>query len=216
MDNNVNNLNGMVDFTLLDPRATVMDIEKVCDIAYKNGYFSVCVNPCNVRIAREYIDKHFSGSVKVVTVIGFPLGASLTETKIDEAKRALADGADELDVVINIGRAKSLDYDYVTSELSMVKKLAREHNVKAILETCYFDTNEIISLCKCAVSAGVDYVKTSTGFGTAGADEEIVKIMVAETKGKCKVKASGGIRTRDRAENFVAIGVSRIGTSSII
>lgn len=211
-----NSIASMVDFTLLDPRATEVDIEKVCDIAYKNQYYSVCINPCNVQIAKKYIEKHFPGSLKVVTVIGFPLGANCTETKIEEARRALADGADELDVVINIGRAKSLDYEYVSSELSLIKKLAHEHIVKAILETCYFNANEIIKLCQCCTKAGVDFVKTSTGFGTAGADEEIVKIMVNETRGKCLVKASGGIRTTEKARLFVELGVSRIGTSSVI
>lgn len=213
---NAIDINSMVDFTLLDPRATDIDIEKVCDIAYKNQYYSVCVNPCNVQFASGYIAKHFESSIKVVSVIGFPLGANSTETKLQEAKQCLAVGADEIDVVINIGRAKSLDYDYVKSELAQIKKLAKKHIVKAILETCYFDENEIIKLCKICMKAGVDYVKTSTGFGTGGANVDVVKIMVNETKGKCKVKASGGIRTREQAVEYANLSVSRIGTSSVI
>ncbi len=213
---NVIEINKMVDFTLLDPRATDVDIEKLCDIAYKNQYYSVCVNPCNVQIASGYIAKHFAGSLKVVSVVGFPLGASTTNIKIQEAKQCIVDGADEIDVVINIGRAKSLDYDYVKSELAQIKKNARNKIVKAILETCYFDDNEIIKLCKICVKAGVDFVKTSTGFGTGGANEDVVKIMVNETMGKCGVKASGGIRTREQAVAFANLGVTRIGTSSVI
>lgn len=209
-------INSMVDFTLLDPRATDVDIEKLCDIAYKNQYYSVCVNPCNVEMASGYIAKHFDSSVKVCAVIGFPLGANTTETKLHEAKQCLTMGADEIDVVINIGKAKSMDYEYVKAELAQIKKLAKKHVVKAILETCYFDENEIIKLCRTCVKAGVDFVKTSTGFGTGGANPDVVKIMVNETKGKCLVKASGGIRTRETAVDYANMGVSRIGTSSVI
>ena len=209
-------INSLVDFTLLDPRATDVDIEKLCDIAYKNQYYAVCVNPCNVPIASGYIAKHFPDSLKVVSVVGFPLGASSTDIKIHEAKQCLAEGADELDVVINIGRAKSLDYDYIRNELSLIKRIAKKHVVKAIIETCYFDENEIIKLCKQCVKAKVDFIKTSTGFGTDGANIDDLKIIVNETKGKCQVKASGGIRNRQTAVEFVNIGVTRIGTSSVI
>lgn len=210
------NVNGMVDFTLLDSRATMLDIEKLCDIAFKNQYYGVCVNPCNVAIAKGYILKNFEGSIKVISVIGFPLGANKTEVKLIEAKQALSDGADELDVVINIGKAKDLDYKYIKNELSKIKKIAGRHIVKAIIETCYFDENEIIKLCKVCVSSGVDFIKTSTGFGIAGANERITELIVKTVKGKCYVKAAGGIKTREQAIRFVNLGVSRIGTSSII
>lgn len=210
------NVNSIIDLTLLDPRATVVDIEKLCDIAYKNQYYAVCVNPCNVLFARGYILKNFEGALKIVCVVGFPLGANESTIKIQEAKQALAEGADEIDVVINIGRAKSLDYDYVKQELKILKKIAKKRIVKAILDTCYFDENEIIKLCKLCVSAGVDFIQTSTGFGTSGANEDVLNIILNETKGKCLVKASGGINSRELAVHYANIGCGRIGTSAVI
>ena len=210
------NINNLIDLTLLDPRATVADIEKLCDIAYKNQYYAVCVNPCNVSFAVGYNLKNLDGALKIVTVVGFPLGANSMSTKVQEVKQALAEGADEIDVVINIGRAKSLDFDYVKDELKLIRKIAKKQIVKAIIETCYFNDNEIIKLCKICANVGVDFIKTSTGFGTSGANEETIKIILNETKGKCSVKASGGIKTREQAVHLVNIGVRRIGTSIII
>lgn len=215
-DSEIISLNQMIDFTLLDPRATGEDIERLCDIAYKNQYYSVCVNPCNVAYAKGYILNNFDEALKVVCVIGFPLGANLTETKLDEARLAIENGADEIDVVINIGKAKFMDYNYVEFELRKIKKLAKKHIVKAILETCYFDENEIIKLCSICAKVGVDFVKTSTGFGTGGASPEIVSLMVRAVKGKCGVKASGGIKTREQAIELINLGATRIGTSSIL
>lgn len=206
----------MIDFTLLDARATKADIEKLCDIAYKNQYYAVCVNPCNVEYAKGYILKNFEGTVKVVTVIGFPLGANSPEVKCYEVANAIKDGADELDVVINIGKAKEGDYAYVQNELQKIVKAAKHHVVKAILEICYLDQNEIIRLCKACVKAKVDYVKTSTGFGTGGATLDTVSLIVGEVRGKCKVKAAGGIRSREEAIKFINLGATRIGTSRII
>lgn len=210
------NVNSIVDLTLLDPRATIVDIEKICNIAYKNQYYSVCIAPCNVAIAKGYIAKHFELDLKVCSVIGFPMGFNTMNSKIQEAKQALADGADEIDVVINIGKAKSLDYDYVKEELSIIKRIARKHIVKAIIETCYFDTNEIIKLCKICANVGVDFIQTSTGFGTSGANEEVIGIILKEIKGRCQLKASGGIRTRQESVHYANLGVRRIGTSSVI
>ncbi len=210
------NVNSLVDFTLLDARATFKDIEKLCEIAYKNEYFSVCVNPCNVAYAKGFIAKNLMNALKIATVIGFPLGANTVETKVFEAKQALENGADELDVVINIGKAKQGDFEYVKDELSRIKKIAKRHIVKAIIETCYFDQNDIVRLCKACVSANVDFVKTSTGFGTGGATEENVSLMSHTVAGKCKVKASGGIRSREQAVALVNKGANRIGTSHIL
>lgn len=215
MENFVN-VNSCIDFTLLDARATTLDIEKLCDIAYKNQYYSVCVNPCNVLTAKTYIEKNFNNAVKVATVIGFPLGANTMQTKLFEAKEALDSGADELDVVINIGKAKDGDFGYIKNELSKIKKLAKKHIVKAIIETCYFDQNDIIRLCKTCEQAKVDFVKTSTGFGIGGATEDNVALIYKEVAGKCKVKASGGIRTREQALTMINKGASRIGTSHIL
>lgn len=209
-------VNEKVDFTLLDARATFADVEKLCDVAYKNQYFSVCVNPCNVKYVSGYISKKLQGDLKIAAVVGFPLGANTTECKVFETKQAIADGADEIDVVINIGRAKSGDFDYVKNELAKIKRAAKNHVVKAILETCYLDENEIVKLCKMCVKAKVDFVKTSTGFGTGGATVEHVALMHKTVAGKCKVKASGGIRTRETAAQMINNGADRIGCSRIL
>lgn len=215
--NNINaiDINSIIDFTLLDPRATKQDIEKLCDIAFKNKYYSVCVNSSNVKYAKGYITKNLSSSIKVCSVVGFPLGANNMQTKLYETKSAIDDGADEIDVVINIGKAKERDYAYIKNELSKIKKTAKKHIVKAIIETCYFDDNDIIKLCKICEQSKVDYIKTSTGFGTAGASEYIIELM-NKTLSKCKIKASGGIRSREQAVKLVNLGASRIGTSHIL
>lgn len=215
-NNLVSNFSNTVDFTLLDARATFKDIEKLCEIAYKNEYYSVCVNPCNVAYAKGFITKNLLGALKVTSVVGFPLGANTTEAKVFEAKKAVDDGADEIDVVINIAKALSHDFDYVKNELVKIKKAVKGKVVKAIFETCYLTENDIISLCKVAVKAKVDYVKTSTGFGTGGATLGNVSLMKKCTLGKCKVKASGGIRTRQQAIEFLNAGADRIGTSHIL
>lgn len=214
--NDIVNLNFKIDFTLLDARATKIDIEKLCDVAYKNQYYSVCVNPANVLYAKGYIAKNLNNALKVCCVVGFPLGANLTETKIFETKKAIENGADEIDVVVNIGKAKEGDFAYVKSELLKIKKQAKRKVVKAIIETCYFDENDIVKLCKMCAQAKVDYVKTSTGFGTGGADFKVVSLMKKELAGKCKIKASGGIRTREQAIELVNLGADRIGTSRIL
>lgn len=210
------NVNSMVDFTLLDARATYGDIEKLCDIAYKNQYYGVCVNPANVAYARGYISQNFGSSVKLITVIGFPLGANTTTIKVSESVQAIKDGADELDVVINIGKAKSGDFNYIKDELANIKKVAKKKIVKAIIETCYLDENEIIAVCKACVKAKIDFVKTSTGFGTGGATEDNISLIYKEVAGKCKIKASGGIRTREQAIKLINLGANRIGTSHVI
>lgn len=210
------NVSGMIDFTLLDARATQADIEKLCDIAYKNEYYAVCVNPCNVAYAKGYILKNFDGALKVVTVVGFPLGANTTETKCFETAEAIKNGADEIDVVVNIAKVKQGEYAYVQRELSKIVKTAKHHVTKAIFETCYLDDNEIIKLCKVAAKAKVTFVKTSTGFGTGGATEHSIQLMAHELQGKCKIKAAGGIRTREQAVRLINLGASRIGTSRIL
>ncbi len=213
---NAINVCSKIDFTLLDPRATSKDLEKLCDIAYKNEYYAVCVNPANVSFVDGYISKHFNKSLKIVSVVGFPLGASATQIKLTEAKQAIEDGADEIDMVINIGKAKSSDFNYVRNEIEKIRKVAKKKILKVIIETCYFDENEIIKLCKICMAAKVDYVKTSTGFGTGGAKPEIVSLMKKVVGSKCKIKASGGIKTREQAIDFINLGADRIGTSSII
>lgn len=209
-------VNGKVDFTLLDPRATYADLEKLCDVAFKNQYYSVCVNSGNVEYVSGYIKRNLNNGLKVVSVVGFPLGANSVETKVFEAKKAIQDGADEIDVVINIGRAKNGDFEYVKNELAKIKKVAKKNIVKAIIETCYLDENEIIKLCKVCIKAKVDFVKTSTGFGVGGATVENISIMNKTLQGKCLIKASGGIRSREQAIELINMGAERIGTSRII
>lgn len=215
-ENEIVKLESMVDFTLLDPRATESDLEKLCDIAYKHSYYSVCVNPCNVSYVKGYIDKHFDGEIKVVSVIGFPLGANSTQTKLNEIKEVLDSGADEIDFVVNIGKVKQGKFDYIKSEFKKIRKTAKKSIVKAIIETCYLDKNEIVKLSKICMQTKIDFVKTSTGFGTGGATLEDVKLIYDIVKGVCQVKASGGIRSREDAVKLINCGAGRIGTSHII
>lgn len=216
MEEQVYDLNSKIDFTLLDPRATFSDVEKLCDIAYKNQYYSVCLNPSNIAYAKGYILKNFSDKLKIVSVVGFPLGASSINIKCAEIKEVLDFGADEIDFVINIGKVKECDFNYIKKEITKIRKAAKGVILKCIFETCYLTENEIIKLCKLCIKCGVDYVKTSTGFGTSGANFEIVKLMVNEVSGKCKVKAAGGIRTREDAIKYLNIGASRIGVSRVL
>jgi deoxyribose-phosphate aldolase len=204
----------IIDFTLLDPRATTKDIHNCCNIAIKNHYYGVCVNSCWVETVKRYLSQKAVDTIAVVSVVGFPLGASSMTAKLAEEKQAISDGADELDVVINIGNAKEGDYDYVRTELSRIVRASHGKVIKAIIETCYFDKEEIIKLVKVCAKAKVDYIKTSTGFGTGGATPEIVQLINETAGGKCKVKASGGIRTMAQVKDMVRAGASRIGTST--
>lgn len=205
-----------IDFTLLDARATESDLEKLCDIAYKHSYYSVCVNPTNVSYVKGYIDKNFDGEIKVVSVVGFPLGANSIEMKVLEAKEVIQNGADEIDFVVNIGKIKQGKFDYIKNELKRIRRACKGKIVKAIIETCYLTKNEIVKVSKMCMQAKIDFVKTSTGFGTAGANLDDVKMIYDIVKGCCGVKASGGIRTREDAIKFLNIGASRIGTSHIL
>ena len=214
--NQIIDLNSMIDFTLLDPRATYFDIERLCDIAYKNQYYAVCVNPVNVAFARGYIVKNLLGSLKVVSVIGFPLGANSIEVKCFEVKEVIEQGADEIDFVVNIGKVKSGDFEYVNKEFSRIRKVAKGRVLKCIVESCYLDENEIIKLCKLCVKHKIDYVKTSTGFGIFGVEEDKLSVIIREVSGRCKVKVSGGIKTREQAIKYANMGVSRIGTSRVL
>lgn len=206
----------VIDFTLVNPCATQKDIADCCNIAIKNRYYAVCVNSHNVQFASKFLLTKAVEGIKVVSTIGFPLGATSKQLKIAEAKAAIADGADELDVVINIGAAKDGDYDYIKDELSRIVRISKGKVVKAIIETCYFDKTEIEKLCKVCVKAKVDFIKTSTGFGTGGATPEIVSCIANAVNGKCKIKASGGVRTKKQVEELIRAGASRIGTSTEI
>lgn len=206
----------MVELTLLDPRAVEKDIQTLINVAIKNDNYGVCVNPCNVWIARDYIDNIVKSQTKVVSVVGFPLGSNTIAVKVMEAKQAIVDGADELDVVINMGRLKDGDYAYIKNELSRIVRISKGRIVKAIIETCYLTREEIKSVCKVCEKAKVDYIKTSTGYGTGGARVEDVSLIYETVRNKCAIKASGGIRTRAQAEELIRAGASRIGTSKVL
>ena len=204
-------LNEYIDHTLLAATATPDDICKLCDEAKKYNFYAVCVNSCHVYLASNELHK---SKVKVVATIGFPLGASSTKSKREEAKRCVKDGADEIDMVINIGYLKQNLYKNIREEISAVKKMIGDKVLKVIIETCYLDDEEKRQACQIAAKAGADYVKTSTGFGSGGATIDDVKLMMEEVGDRLKVKASGGIKDRKTALKYIELGVSRIGTSN--
>lgn len=200
-----------IDHTLLKAFATNDDIFKLCEEAIQYNFKSVCVNPANVALAKKLLH---GSDVLVCTVIGFPLGANTIETKKFETVDAIANGADEVDMVINIGRAKMGDFDYIEEEIKAVVEAANGVLVKVIIETCYLTDEEKVGSCKAAMKAGANFVKTSTGFGTGGATVEDVKLMAATVKPQLEVKASGGVKTKEDFDNMVAAGATRIGTSN--
>ena len=201
-----------VDHTQLKAFATWEDIKKLCDEAVKYKTASVCVPPCYIkRIHDTYGDR-----INICTVIGFPLGYSVTKAKVTEAVCAIEDGASEVDMVININDAKNGDIDKILNEIKEIKNACGDHILKVIIETCYLTDEEKIRLCKVVTEAGADYIKTSTGFGTGGATFEDVKLFKENIGPDVKIKAAGGIRTRDDMERFMELGADRLGTSSAI
>ncbi|WP_397362531.1 deoxyribose-phosphate aldolase [Olleya sp. R77988] len=208
----MNSLSQYIDHTLLKPTATKTDILKLCKEATEHQFFSVCVNSCYVSLAKAELK---DSNVKVCSVIGFPLGAMSTKAKVKETKHALKDGADEIDMVINLGLLKSKDFKAVLKDIKSVKKEMPNHVLKVILETCYLDNKELVKASQLAIEAGADFIKTSTGFGTGGATTEAVKLMKNTiNNGLTKIKASGGIRDTKTALKYINIGVQRIGTSN--
>jgi len=207
------NIAKYIDHTNLKAYASEEDIIKLCDEARRYNFYAVCVNPYRVKLAKEQLQ---GTNIKVATVIGFPLGATPTEVKVFEAKKALEDGADEVDMVLNIGALKDKAYKYVRNDIAEVVRIAHEKGaiVKVIIETCYLSEEEKEIACKLAVEAGADFVKTSTGFGSGGATIEDVKLMRKVVGDKLGVKAAGGIRTYEEALAMINAGANRIGTSS--
>jgi len=203
-------MNKYIDHTLLKATATKAEIEKICEEAIAHSFKSVCVNPHFVSYAKELLR---DSDVLVCTVIGFPLGANTTEAKAFETMDAVRNGADEIDMVINVGALKEGNYDYVQNDIAEVKKAANTL-LKVILETCYLTNEEIVVACNLAKQAGADFVKTSTGFGTAGATVEHVSLMRKTVGEKMGVKASGGVRSFDDLTKMIQAGATRIGTSS--
>ncbi len=204
-------INKFIDHTLLKAFATVDDIKNLCEEAKKYNFKSVCVNPVNVAYAKKMLE---NSDVLVCTVIGFPLGANTKEIKALETMTAIRDGADEIDMVINIGKAKEHDFTYVENEIALVVASSAGKCVKVIIETCYLTDEEKVECCKAAKRAGATFVKTSTGFGTGGATKEDVKLMRETVGDTMEVKASGGIKNLHDLETMVEAGASRIGASS--
>ena len=206
-------LNKTIDHTILNPDATKDEVIKVIDEAKAYDFASVCLEPCWVTLAAERLA---DSEVKVCTVIGFPLGANTKTVKAFEAKEAVENGADEVDMVLNIGALKSGEYDLVLEDMKAVREAAKDAVVKVILETCLLTDEEKKKACALAKEAGMDFVKTSTGFSTAGATTDDVKLMREAVGDAMGVKASGGIRDRETAEAMIAAGASRIGASKSI
>ena len=205
-------LNKYIDHTLLKPTASEKDIIKICNEAKEYHFASVCVNPCNVLL----VSKKLKGSdVKTCSVISFPFGTSSTEVKVEEAKKAIEAGAEEIDMVINVGKLLEGDLEYTQNEVSAVTKACHEKNVllKVIVETCYLEEKNIADICSIIEKAGADFIKTSTGYGTRGASVEDIKLFKKYLKKDTKIKASGGIRTRADADTYIGLGCTRIGTS---
>ena len=205
------NYNKMIDHTVLKADTTKETVKRIFDEAIEDGFASVCINPCHVSYAADYLK---DSDVKVCTVIGFPLGATTTATKAFEAKEAIANGADEIDMVMNIGALKDQNTDYVFHDIKAVVEAAQGKIVKVILETCLLTEDEIVKACQICQEAGADFVKTSTGFSTRGATIEDVKIMKATVGDSMKVKAAGGVRTYDDMVKIVEAGADRIVTSA--
>jgi len=205
------NYNKMIDHTVLKADTPLETVKRICDEAMEYGFASVCINPCHVAYCADYLK---DSDVNVCTVIGFPLGANTSAVKAFETKDAIANGADEIDMVMNIGALKDKNYDLVRDDVKAVVEAANGTLVKVILETCLLTEDEIKKACELCVEAKVDYVKTSTGFSTRGATIEDVRIMKEAVHGKAKVKAAGGVRTPEDMVKIVAAGADRIGTSA--
>ncbi len=204
-------LNKFIDHTLLKPTATTSDIINLCKEAIEHNFYSVCVNSCYVKLATKELK---NSDIKICSVVGFPLGAMSAKAKVFEAKRAIKDGADEIDMVINIGLLKSKKYRSVEKEIRAIKKSIQKKVLKVILETCYLSEEEIVKASKLALKAKADFIKTSTGFGSRGASIEDIKLMKSVAGDKMKIKASGGIKDGKTAMEFIELGVGRLGTSS--
>ena len=201
-----------VDNTLLKPEATWPQIQKICDEALENHCASICINTCYVKQAAEYL----AGRLPVCCVVGFPLGAMDTASKAFEAKTAIENGASEVDMVINIGRLKNGEYDAVREDIAAVKRAVGDKVLKVIIETCLLTDAEKEKMCDIVPEAGADFIKTSTGFSTGGATFADIELFARCVKGRCKIKAAGGISTVEDMERFLDLGADRLGTSRAV
>ncbi|MBR0149263.1 MAG: deoxyribose-phosphate aldolase [Lachnospiraceae bacterium] len=201
------------DHTLLKPESTTAQIDELCEDAIRFKTASVCIPPCFVAHVKE---KYGKDGLKICTVIGFPNGNMTTDAKVFETKDALSKGADEIDMVINIGKLKEKDYAYVTDEIRSIKDVCKDHILKVIIETCQLTDEEKVKMCHIVGKAGADYIKTSTGFGSAGATFEDVKLFADNVPEGIKIKAAGGIASIEDAVRFVQLGADRLGTSRLV
>lgn len=202
----------MVDHTLLLQTSTWEEIRALCDDAICYGTASVCIPPCYVKKAKEYVGEQ----MKICTVIGFPNGNHTTATKVFETMDAVNNGADEIDMVINVGMLRAKDYDYVLNEIREIKEACGEKILKVIIETCLLTEEEKIKMCEIVTESGADFIKTSTGFSTGGATFDDIALFAEHVGEKVKIKAAGGISSMEDAEKFIALGASRLGTSRIV
>ncbi len=201
-----------VDHTLLSQTATWPEIKALCDDAIKYQTASVCIPPAYVKKAKEYVGDRMA----VCTVVGFPNGYSTTAAKVFETRDALANGADEIDMVIHVGALRDKDYDYVRNEIQELKSACGSKILKVIIETCLLTEEEKIKMCQLVTEAGADYIKTSTGFSTNGATFEDVALFAKHVGKNVKIKAAGGISSFEDGENFLRLGASRLGTSRLV
>ena len=204
-------LNKYIDHTILKATASSTDVQKLCEEAIEHEFYSVCVNGCYVVDAKHLLQ---GTDVKVAAVVGFPLGAMTTAAKVFEAKEAVENGANEVDMVINVAKLKDGEFDYVENEIRQIKEAIGDNILKVIIETCYLTDEEKVKACELSLVAKADFVKTSTGFGTGGATYEDVKLMKSVVGNNAKVKASGGVRDKETAQKYVELGAERLGTSS--
>lgn len=208
----INKILSVCDHTLLLQGATWDEIKNLCDDAMKYKTASVCIPPCYVKPAKEYV----GNNMKVCTVIGFPNGNMTTATKVFETKDAIANGADEIDMVINVGMLKAKDYDYLLNEIVEIKKACADKILKVIIETCLLTDEEKIKMCEIVTASGADFIKTSTGFSTAGATFADIELFAKHVGPNVKIKAAGGISSLEDAEKFMNLGASRLGTSRVV
>lgn len=202
----------MVDHTLLLQTSTWEEIRALCDDAIHYGTASVCIPPCFVQQAKEYVGEQ----MKICTVIGFPNGNHTTATKVFETIDAVNNGADEIDMVINVGMLKAKDYDYILNEIREIKDACGDKILKVIIETCLLTDEEKIKMCEIVTESGADFIKTSTGFSTGGATFDDIALFAEHVGENVKIKAAGGISSMEDAEKFIALGASRLGTSRIV
>jgi deoxyribose-phosphate aldolase len=203
----------MIDQTVLKADATKEEIIALCEESIKYEFACVMINPCNIKLCKEILK---DSGVLIGTVIGFPLGQNIIESKVSEAKTAIENGAKEIDYVLNISELKSNNLEYIKKEMEQITKLAHDNDTicKVIIETCYLSEENIYAVCRIAAEVGIDFVKTSTGFGSAGATAEHIRLMKKTVGEKVKVKASGGVRNLEFAKELIEAGADRIGTSN--